>query len=433
MEHLFIPKQVAEHQTYPLVLLLDDSIQSADTANWIAGYADCYLLHDTEFERIETIMERVGKLFQTTKANPAKVYLLGIGAGADAAWRLAAQYSRSLAACAVIGGTGDPYAIRNAKFLPIRAFPGKPEFEGNGEKMIYSLRYVGSKTAVYEQVQEPLDESLLDWLFQQTKASQYEIHWLKPGLWNIESGTIETFFLVEGEKKALLIDTGMGDGPILPMIRTLTKLPVELAITHAHGDHMLHADEFERVYISPNEAELPRDFLQAMMPGKTFRPGCFVPVQEGDIIDLGGKQIEVFHAFGHTPGSIVFADHEDQCLFSGDAFGSGMGVLMAIPGIRPLSVYLDSLKHFLEKTSGLRDYLIYGGHWVQESAEQKEGGRYTPLCFEVLEDMIVLCEKLLGNDPDLTWTQQTGKWVTEPVYDVAYRSASMWVTKSAIR
>ena len=40
MEHLFIPKQVAEHQTYPLVLLLDDSIQSADTANWIAGYAD---------------------------------------------------------------------------------------------------------------------------------------------------------------------------------------------------------------------------------------------------------------------------------------------------------------------------------------------------------------------------------------------------------
>ena len=38
---------------------------------------------------------------------------------------------------------------------------------------------------------------------------------------------------------ALVIDTGFGPEAITPWIRKITHLPLELCLTHCHGDHML--------------------------------------------------------------------------------------------------------------------------------------------------------------------------------------------------
>ena len=49
--------------------------------------------------------------------------------------------------------------------------------------------------------------------------------------------------------KALLVDTGVQEGKILPMLKSLTDKPISLALTHAHIDRMYHADEFEEVFL----------------------------------------------------------------------------------------------------------------------------------------------------------------------------------------
>ena len=50
-----------------------------------------------------------------------------------------------------------------------------------------------------------------------------------------------SFYVVEGEEKAAVIDTGITAGTkILPVIRELTDKPLLLVITHAHPDHMYH-------------------------------------------------------------------------------------------------------------------------------------------------------------------------------------------------
>ena len=68
-----------------------------------------------------------------------------------------------------------------------------------------------------------------------------------------------SFYVVEGEEKAAVIDTGITAGAkILPVIRELTDKPLLLVITHAHPDHMYHIDEFDEVYMCHEEKKMDR-------------------------------------------------------------------------------------------------------------------------------------------------------------------------------
>ena len=59
-----------------------------------------------------------------------------------------------------------------------------------------------------------------------------------------------SFYMVEGDEKAAVIDTGITTGKkIMPLLRELTDKPLLLVATHVHWDHIYHMDEFEEVYI----------------------------------------------------------------------------------------------------------------------------------------------------------------------------------------
>ena len=200
----------------------------------------------------------------------------------------------------------------------------------------------------------------------------------------------------------------MGRSPILPLLQTLTDKPIDLAVTHAHGDHMLHAGEFGRVYISRREEALLQDYA-GRMPGAVPAEDAVCWLEDGDVIDLGGVTVEAAACCGHTPGSMVFADHGHRCLFCGDAFGSGIFVLMSVPGALPLSRYKANLEALDKKLALWEDYAWFGGHRGQAQGSfedspylpyEEKPATFNPLRRQIVLDMIVLCEKILRGEAE---------------------------------
>ena len=118
------------------------------------------------------------------------------------------------------------------------------------------------------------------------------------------------------------------------MIKTLTRLPVDLAVTHCHGDHMYHLDQFDRYYMSEKDVFLlngPR--MKQAYGGKDYSHAQLMPVQDGDIIDLGGGyQVEVFDWAGiPLAASSIWTKAEDRimrrrarCLDAGNRCGPAL-------------------------------------------------------------------------------------------------------------
>ena len=93
------------------------------------------------------------------------------------------------------------------------------------------------------------DQTAKEWLFAQDRSQRYEIRCIQPGFYWIEDFNNDSIYLLEGQEKALVVDTGLAENDFIGMIKSLTKLPFELAVTHNHFDHMYHLDKFDRYYI----------------------------------------------------------------------------------------------------------------------------------------------------------------------------------------
>jgi glyoxylase-like metal-dependent hydrolase (beta-lactamase superfamily II) len=124
----------------------------------------------------------------------------------------------------------------------------------------------------------------------------------------------ESVYLIEGEERALLIDAGTYMPKLDRIAAMLTDKPVMLALTHLHGDHAGAVDCFPEIWMNPNDTVL--------IPNPNPYKGKINYLADGEIIDLGGRQIEVMYTPAHTSGSTTFFDKEHHYGFSGDAFGS---------------------------------------------------------------------------------------------------------------
>ena len=223
----------------------------------------------------------------------------------------------------------------------------------------------------------------------------FDIAKIREQVWRIWDAEKNTFYLVEGDHTAAVIDTGITEGAqIKPMLRTLTEKPLILVLTHAHIDHFHHMDEFDTVYMCHEEFKLGEEILHYMMAGKNLDLASTIHIDTGSHIDLGGRTLEVFHIPGHTPGSVAIYDNGDDLLFTGDAIGSGCGVWMQLPGSSSLTEYEQSLRHFAAwctEKGGTMEF--WGGHCDQiwESATVKP---CNPLSMGLLWDLIDLTRAL---------------------------------------
>lgn len=153
------------------------------------------------------------------------------------------------------------------------------------------------------------------------------------GSWRIEDEGVR-FFLLAGDEKALLIDSGMKVHNAKEIAQQLVSLPIELLNTHGDMDHIGSNDEFETFYMSPAEAS---NYYRVQK-----KTGNFIPVENGDILDLGNRKLEIIHIPGHTPGSIAVLDIGNRILYGGDTVGDGTIFMFGVQ--REFHAYMHSLK-----------------------------------------------------------------------------------------
>ncbi len=165
------------------------------------------------------------------------------------------------------------------------------------------------------------------------KQDIFEAIEMEPGFFRIEDGGVRCF-LILGEHRAMLVDTGFGDGDLHAFVRSLTKLPIFVVNTHADGDHTGCNHQFQEIWMHPAEFDY---YAQ-----KGNDCSHLHPLWEGEILRVGKWTFEILLIPGHTPGSIALFDREHGLLLSGDSVQTGTIYLFG-PG-RNLPAYLTSLK-----------------------------------------------------------------------------------------
>jgi hydroxyacylglutathione hydrolase len=265
----------------------------------------------------------------------------------------------------------------------------------------------------------------------------YATEKLADGVYAIDDPADESMYLINGTH-SLLIDTGMMEESILPVINGLGARDTELALTHAHIDHMYHADEFSSVYMHKNDIDAWHRqlgwYVNISALGfrrriKRYETAGYHAVTEESQIDLGDRQIKVIDAAGHTPGSCIYVDEYDRLLFTGDAVGSGSGAWMWMPGCYDVGRYMASLKKMIVELRPYQDYRFLGGHRRQGMQSEKYPDAHE-LNMDVFIDMYSLCGDMLSGVARPSDSQRLFG-ITSYYYSCG--SASLWVQKKQIR
>lgn len=204
-------------------------------------------------------------------------------------------------------------------------------------------------------------------------------------------------YLLIGKDKALLIDTGLGVANISEVVNTITSLPIMVAVTHVHWDHIGGHRHFDCFTVHETEKEwltgafpLPLDVVKSnLLNGDCEFPKEFdiknyeifqgTPqfiLHDNDEIDLGGRVVRVIHTPGHSPGHCCFYEEERQYLYSGDLIYKGcldmfypstspnefsksikrvnqLSIKKVLPGHHELDVSVELISKIEEAFSGL--------------------------------------------------------------------------------
>ena len=142
-----------------------------------------------------------------------------------------------------------------------------------------------------------------------------EIIQIDGNTWRIEDGFVR-FFLLVGEEKAALIDSGVNCPDASDIAKKLTGKPLILLNTHGDGDHTSGTNGFANIYIHP------LDYVGCEVKNR-YPNTSMIPLNDGDIIDLGNRALKIIHIPGHTKGSVAFLDITNRVLYAGDSVQKG--------------------------------------------------------------------------------------------------------------
>lgn len=214
-------------------------------------------------------------------------------------------------------------------------------------------------------------------------AEWYETVALADGVTLIHEPFIRPFYRcnmwhLRGRDRDLLIDSGLGAVSLRAQVRLVTERPLACVASHTHFDHIGGHHEFAERWVHRAEAAIladPRNDLTVadryatiemfdrLPPGWDSAAYRVEPapatrlLEEGDVIDLGDRVLEVLHTPGHSPGGISLWEARTRTLWSGDIVYDGPLVDDAWHSDR--AQYRSSL----ERLRRLPVETVHGGHF----------------------------------------------------------------------
>ncbi|NQW08386.1 MAG: MBL fold metallo-hydrolase [Alphaproteobacteria bacterium] len=185
------------------------------------------------------------------------------------------------------------------------------------------------------------------------------------GIWRIEElyaspGGRGAIWVVDGTERRLVLDAGWGLVPLADHVPALFGRPIVAVASHTHFDHIGGLHQFAERWVHPLEAGVLDDpapeptqilpYLLDYPESLAFDPmaggvgGGFDPrawrippapatglLDDGGVIDLGGRRLIALHTPGHSPGHLCLYEAARRILFSVDVVYEGE-ILDAIPG-----------------------------------------------------------------------------------------------------
>ncbi len=253
--------------------------------------------------------------------------------------------------------------------------------------------------------------------------SWYDVQEFAPDTYQLSEAGRWNMFLFVGEEKALSLDGGIGVGSVRKLCESITDLPIDHVLTHTHWDHVGAIHEWESVGVHPNGAgKLAgdysagcRDFVstwkgkpfpQGFDPDSfTIPPGKFGwAVQEGDVIDLGGRTLRVWDTPGHSPCSISLFDDKERVLVTGDLVKPGQSLFIQVP-TAVLSDYGPSLRKLQRIAEDFDPKWICSGHTPPYNDPS------------IIGEMAAFVEEIQAGAHDPPKKVEAGKWGVVDEYE----------------
>lgn len=159
-----------------------------------------------------------------------------------------------------------------------------------------------------------------------------DIRSIDDNTWRFTDGDV-SFYLLRGAEKAVFIDGGWRHNDLHSLSGQIAG-DIDLSLVNTSCAEVLLGsnDEFTHFCMSPGDG-----FIYY----KLYK-GIIKPVFDGDIIDLGGRELEVISFPGITPGSVVILDYLSGAVFGGLSLTDGLIDMTA--GYSDIHAYLMSVK-----------------------------------------------------------------------------------------
>ncbi|WP_375479895.1 MBL fold metallo-hydrolase [uncultured Jatrophihabitans sp.] len=145
-------------------------------------------------------------------------------------------------------------------------------------------------------------------------------HTTTSGTFSLDGGTwdVENNVWVIGDHRAcVVIDAPHDAGPIAGLIGD--RMLLAILCTHAHDDHVTVARELSDRYAAPIYLHPADEPLWRM----TYPDGEYYPLEDGQQIPVGDRQLDVLHTPGHSPGAVCYLSEDLGAVFTGDTLFAG--------------------------------------------------------------------------------------------------------------
>lgn len=207
----------------------------------------------------------------------------------------------------------------------------------------------------------------------------YKVRDLGNEIIQISDNSLANMYIIKGDKKAMLIDTGWGMHDLEEVIKSITDLPLIVVNTHGHLDHVSGNYNFKEFYISAYDESILRTCFdkefRISIVGSVLRGPYYEAFDKGkwinnvfpepklirgkEVFDLGNRMIEVIETPGHTTGSICLLDRNTGTLLAGDSI-SNVQLWLHLEESTALTQYLESMERL--HAYGDRVTMIHAGH-----------------------------------------------------------------------